>query len=102
MPFRAAEDAVGRPALPPCRTAGARRCPRPLPRLRDVARRRVAGAAHRYRPPLAREAQAVSSAAVSRSAVGDRDTFVARFRSEEHTSELQSLMRISYAVFCLT
>src|SRR3546814_1360823 len=30
-------------------------------------------------------------------------TYVAnyRFRSEEHTSELQSLMRISYAVFCL-
>src|SRR3546814_10202236 len=26
---------------------------------------------------------------------------VARFRSEEHTSEFQSLMRISYAVFCL-
>src|SRR3546814_2737800 len=25
----------------------------------------------------------------------------ARLRSEEHTSELQSLMRISYAVFCL-
>src|SRR3546814_8594660 len=24
-----------------------------------------------------------------------------RYRSEEHTSELQSLMRISYAVFCL-
>src|SRR3546814_9819675 len=24
-----------------------------------------------------------------------------RFRSEEHTSELQSLMRISYAVFCM-
>src|SRR3546814_4126479 len=34
------------------------------------------------------------------SAVTDRDsdTF---YRSEEHTSELQSLMRISYAVFCL-
>src|SRR3546814_2521996 len=27
--------------------------------------------------------------------------FVAGDRSEEHTSELQSLMRISYAVFCL-
>src|SRR3546814_7896449 len=27
--------------------------------------------------------------------------FIALFRSEEHTSELQSLMRISYAVFCL-
>src|SRR3546814_4931582 len=26
---------------------------------------------------------------------------VLNFRSEEHTSELQSLMRISYAVFCL-
>src|SRR3546814_2899859 len=25
-----------------------------------------------------------------------------QIRSEEHTSELQSLMRISYAVFCLT
>src|SRR3546814_5992470 len=25
----------------------------------------------------------------------------AEFRSEEHTSELQSLMRISYSVFCL-
>src|SRR3546814_985033 len=30
----------------------------------------------------------------------DRD-LVAALRSEEHTSELQSLMRISYAVFCL-
>src|SRR3546814_13485340 len=27
--------------------------------------------------------------------------FVALMRSEEHTSELQSLMRTSYAVFCL-
>src|SRR3546814_3549520 len=32
----------------------------------------------------------------------DHDTTIARGeRSEEHTSELQSLMRISYAVFCL-
>src|SRR3546814_8109683 len=29
----------------------------------------------------------------------DYDRFI--LRSEEHTSELQSLMRISYAVFCL-
>src|SRR3546814_8292754 len=28
-------------------------------------------------------------------------TIVRRLRSEEHTSELQSLMRISYAVLCL-
>src|SRR3546814_4400853 len=31
----------------------------------------------------------------------EADTDVATIRSEEHTSELQSLMRISYAVFCL-
>src|SRR3546814_6879216 len=30
-----------------------------------------------------------------------RRTLPASGRSEEHTSELQSLMRISYAVFCL-
>src|SRR3546814_12658717 len=29
------------------------------------------------------------------------NTASAQWRSEEHTSELQSLMRISYAVFCL-
>src|SRR3546814_12296527 len=32
-------------------------------------------------------------------AVAQRD--IGQQRSEEHTSELQSLMRISYAVFCL-
>src|SRR3546814_16943138 len=31
----------------------------------------------------------------------DRPDRLDRTRSEEHTSELQSLMRISYAVFCL-
>src|SRR3546814_5601806 len=34
-------------------------------------------------------------------AVGLALRFVAAARSEEHTSELQSLMRSSYAVFCL-
>src|SRR3546814_6341946 len=33
-------------------------------------------------------------------ALGEAD-FQCQCRSEEHTSELQSLMRISYAVFCL-
>src|SRR3546814_3541493 len=32
---------------------------------------------------------------------GRGDGLQACLRSEEHTSELQSLMRISYAVFCL-
>src|SRR3546814_10737121 len=34
-------------------------------------------------------------------AVGNSSNFLLEWRSEEHTSELQSLMRISYAVFCL-
>src|SRR3546814_1912948 len=33
--------------------------------------------------------------------LGDARKRFGLFRSEEHTSELQSLMRISYAVFCL-
>src|SRR3546814_9320095 len=32
---------------------------------------------------------------------GARSTAMSYVKSEEHTSELQSLMRISYAVFCL-
>src|SRR3546814_5432461 len=34
-------------------------------------------------------------------AMGSEAGFDITLRSEEHTSELQSLMRISYAVFCL-
>src|SRR3546814_10405537 len=33
--------------------------------------------------------------------IGDDPTLMLNARSEEHTSELKSLMRISYAVFCL-
>src|SRR3546814_2947318 len=33
--------------------------------------------------------------------LSDRATIVSRGRSEEHTSELQSLMSISYDVYCL-
>src|SRR3546814_9582821 len=33
--------------------------------------------------------------------IPQRKKYLPSFRSEEHTSELQSLMRISYAVFCL-
>src|SRR3546814_4638653 len=37
----------------------------------------------------------------NRGALLEADQHIAHVRSEEHTSELQSLMRISYAVFCL-
>src|SRR3546814_5947225 len=39
--------------------------------------------------------------AVDRAPPSGSEFFAADLRSEEHTSELQSLMRISYAVFCL-
>src|SRR3546814_6069652 len=52
-------------------------------------------------PDAADAAQPVAMAAGARR--GERRTVRrhALRRSEEHTSELQSLMRISYAVFCL-
>src|SRR3546814_3746295 len=42
-----------------------------------------------------------AAATVSAASVAADDAAEAVERSEEHTSELQSLMRISYAVFCL-
>src|SRR3546814_1443086 len=68
-------------------------------------------------PSRAHDAQAATRARFPVSAVGGRRPCPAQdgphrasaapisplysHRSEEHTSELQSLMRISYAVFCL-
>src|SRR3546814_6744263 len=51
---------------------------------------------HRRRHPARRD-RAGHGRWAGRSAPGARR----QTRSEEHTSELQSLMRISYAVFCL-
>src|SRR3546814_9198391 len=55
---------------------------------------------------LGLEARAIGIAQPQRRAIVDRrqpapKLDLALERSEEHTSELQSLMRISYAVFCL-
>src|SRR3546814_6554015 len=49
-------------------------------------------------PPSTESASNNSRWRASPSPVTSQDPFT---RSEEHTSELQSLMRISYAVFCL-
>src|SRR3546814_17251630 len=43
----------------------------------------------------------VSAGGADRTGVRTHQARNDRSRSEEHTSELQSLMRISYAVFCL-
>src|SRR3546814_6065324 len=49
--------------------------------------------------PAATSEQARKSRCPSRKREGSH--FYSPLRSEEHTSELQSLMRFSYAVFCL-
>src|SRR3546814_7169304 len=42
-----------------------------------------------------------SAQRLSKTAISISGSNATTWRSEEHTSELQSLMRISYAVFCL-
>src|SRR3546814_5627338 len=89
-----------------------------VPRPRDrIGKRRERGArqaGHSVTPrfQIAISRSPLRSAAVSRpdatSAISPSSAAAPAFipssstcRSEEHTSELQSLMRISYAVFCL-
>src|SRR3546814_7698590 len=57
----------------------------------------------RIAPRIGRQAADVAAAAVALGArqPGRRVQQGVQARSEEHTSELQSIMRISYAVFCL-
>src|SRR3546814_5432810 len=51
-------------------------------------------------PACSRPSAPARSAPAENGSLGCHST-IALKRSEEHTSELQSLMRISYAVFCL-
>src|SRR3546814_6816502 len=56
----------------------------------------------RYSEPLTMEPLEADSMSSVRSYHHEKYNFLSILnRSEEHTSELQSLMRISYAVFCL-
>src|SRR3546814_2556853 len=90
MPWGLATDirseGTGIPSMTPPSLTGCR--PKPIPIL--YAERPCAP-----KPPDHRFMRAESSISVRANAAN------ASRRSEEHTSELQSLMRISYAVFCL-
>src|SRR3546814_2664053 len=72
---------VDRPPVEPGRSAGLQ------PRHAEAKRSERAGKAERWRLPHATARASLQPGK--------------ELRSEEHTSELQSLMRISYAVFCL-
>src|SRR3546814_8163382 len=54
------------------------------------------------KPPTAPSTSTSSPNQPSSSLIQTKSSPSSTARSEEHTSELQSLMRISYAVFCLT
>src|SRR3546814_7418898 len=69
--------------------------------------RRADGTCHRRKPGTVSNPQAPDYARASTNPIypqgyrAKHPSGSPKMRSEEHTSELQSLMRISYAVFCL-
>src|SRR3546814_6450147 len=81
-------DAVGRIIGVECRIG-----------TRAIVRQRQRRAADDRR--AGRDLERRGGGAVVAMGVGAEDRGDALARSEEHTSKLQSLMRISYAVFCL-
>src|SRR3546814_19583037 len=67
---------------------------------RDRRAVRLGGLDHRQCPAVGRHREIAILVRGGKRRAGDRHEKQSE-RSEEHTSELQSLMRISYAVFCL-
>src|SRR3546814_1937429 len=80
---------------------GAARERRPRHRIGDVERARDQPGAERRAPPRWRHA-AFTAASIAAMSIFFIVIIASKARrSEEHTSALQSLMRISYVVFCL-
>src|SRR3546814_7519655 len=82
-------------AVAPSGTLGARG-----DRESDMIRSELLQALHKDNPDL-RADEIEQVADIFFGEIAGRLAEGGRVRSEEHTSELQSLMRISYAVFCL-
>src|SRR3546814_6280758 len=93
LPRRAARRAPAGPGL--ARRRAGRAADRQRPDPGDAQGRRGAAAGQRATAP----ARGLVRSRRQARAAGGADA--RGRRSEEHTSELQSLMRISYAVFCL-
>src|SRR3546814_5241483 len=96
-PVRADFSPAARASRPPCPHGG-----RDFSRVRvrhGVGAGRAAGDNARSLAPPERRMADLKEARVPD--IGGYDDVPVIERSEEHTSELQSLMRISYAVFCL-
>src|SRR3546814_9658337 len=83
------------PALPRCLLKAWAKADSNRPLSRQDAGERPA------RNPMSDQSLPAQGADMRHENVSDRYKTVTSSRSEEHTSELQSLMRISNAVFCL-
>src|SRR3546814_2917852 len=108
-------DAFDIPAHAACLKRGGRRRNGPFVRAAKRDRAKVMSTETLIEPPLqdadaliadmgarARAAAKImATAPTAKKAEGLRAAAAQAFRSEAHTSELQSLMRTSYAVFCL-
>src|SRR3546814_6994700 len=78
------------------------RAKRPFPYPRQIHHRPLARTEHvRQKQNRDERRHDIIIIAEMPAAEGSGIELLERRRSEEHTSELQSLMRISYAVFCL-
>src|SRR3546814_8094407 len=75
--------------------------PREIERLEPIDRTRLDRKVFARPEPTHRPGVESSGRPILGQNDGTRRRRRPEFRSEEHTSELQSLMRISYAVFCL-
>src|SRR3546814_5522235 len=73
----------------------------PSPAAEARSRRAQGGSRTRQGRSEAKDGEAVARARRPAQDSANSRGGLRRGRSEEHTSELQSLMRISYAVFCL-
>src|SRR3546814_3518857 len=69
----------------------------------DLVLEKVSEAYHQNKSAIAQNVKMLVGGLRNMAKPQSRDRLdLSNDRSEEHTSELQSLMRISYAVFCLT
>src|SRR3546814_2354718 len=92
-PYPGTPPARAKPCWWPCTAGRARRFAGACADLRE---RRG-----NFAVAMTQEGPRVAGLPESRQALALPTSKAAKRRSEEHTSELQSLMRISYAVFCL-
>src|SRR3546814_3854724 len=98
---RGVEEVEGLTAALPCRSGGSRELFAPSPAKAGEGWGGVLSGSRRTVATPSQPPPAVAGGGAKAKARGFRRSYQSPIRSEEHTSALQTLMRISYAVFCL-